>query len=449
MKLISTYSVKIKDHNHIFKESVAQYRSAVDFFIDVCIKEWDKINVIKGTKEKMSYVQSLSIPSKKHPVVLYDFNTMYYKMPVYLRRAAINEAIGKVSSYMSNLKNWGSADPRERGQKPSCPKTGYIYPCLYRGNMFVRTGAYTASIKVYRNNTWDWLTVELKKSDADYINRHCTDLKECAPTLQKRGKQWYLDFAFEQNVKLIDTPIKEQIILAVDLGLNNACTCSIMRYDGTVLGRRFLKLPREYDCLKRKVDHIKRAQRHGSRKVSNLWAYAKGVNDDIAVKTADFIIKAAILYDVDAIVFEHLDLNSKKKGKKQRLHLWKARYVQKIVEHKAHANRIHVDRICAWNTSRLAYDGSGKIKRGRESDKCQSYSVCEFQNGKVYNCDLNATYNIGARYFIREIIKDLPATERQRIEAKVPQCAKRSTCTLSDLINLCGALKPADLSYAA
>ena len=56
--------------------------------------------------------------------------------------------------------------------------------------------------------------------------------------------------------------------------------------------------------------------------------------------------------------------------------------------------------------------------------------------GKVYNCDLNASYNIGARYFAREITKSLPARVRQRMEAKVPSCAKRSTCTLSTLISL-------------
>ena len=65
-----------------------------------------------------------------------------------------------------------------------------------------------------------------------------------------------------------------------------------------------------------------------------------------------------------------------------------------------------------------------------------SYSVCEFSNGKVYNCDLNASYNIAARYFAREILKSLTESEGQRVQAKVPECARRSTLTLSSLINL-------------
>jgi IS605 OrfB family transposase len=234
----------------------------------------------------------------------------------------------------------------------------------------------------------------------------------------------------------------EQLILSVDLGINSSATCSVLKSDGTVLGRHILKLPKEYDSLNHKIDHIKRAQRHGSRKVSNLWAYAKGVNDDIAVKTAKFIMDVAVLYDVDCIVFEHLDTGKKKRGsKKQRLALWKARYVQSMVEHKAHVNGMHISRINAWGTSKLAFDGSGTVLRGKKSERTNgNYSVCEFQNGKIYNCDLSASYNIGARYFVREILKTLPARDRQRIEAKVPGCVKRSTCTLATLISLNGEL---------
>jgi len=39
MDIVSTYSVKIKEYNHVFKESIEQYRSAVKFFVDVCLKE--------------------------------------------------------------------------------------------------------------------------------------------------------------------------------------------------------------------------------------------------------------------------------------------------------------------------------------------------------------------------------------------------------------------------
>lgn len=439
MKITSTYSVKIKEYNHIFKDTVVLYRKSVDFFINVCLENWNDILQIKGgIKQKQSFVEGLTVKTKDRPAVKYDFSTFMYKFPCYLRRSAISEAIGKVSSYKSNLTNWESEDKRIRRNKPTIDSCGYVYPAMYRGNMFVRTGTYEAKLKVFIYNTWDYITVQLKKSDVDYISHHCSSRKECAPTLQRRGKQWFLDFVFEETKTLNKTNIFEQTVVAVDLGINSSATCSVMRSDGTVIGRHFLSLPKEYDSLKHKIGHIKYAQRHGSRKMPKLWAYAKGTNDDIAVKTAQFIIDTAVLYNTDVIIFEHLDLQHKKRGsKKQRLALWKAQYVQSMVADKAHRLGIRISRVNAWGTSRLAFDGSGKVLRGEESTKTDgNYSLCEFHTGKVYNCDLNASYNIGARYFIREILKSIPVTEGQRIGTKVPSCVKRSTCTLSTLISL-------------
>ena len=436
MKIHSTYSVKIKEYRHIFKGTITIYRNAVDYLISVCLNEWNNISVINGDKAKQRYVEMLTHTTKDNLNSKYNFDAKFYKMPCYYRRACITEAIGKVSSYMSNLANWKTIDSDIRGDKPGFPKAGFIYPTLYRGNMFELTNAYEAQVKVFHDNTWNWLTVNFRKSDMDYIYHRCHNRKMCAPTLSKRGKCWYLDFCFEEEHKLNNTPINKQIIIAVDLGINSSATCTAMASDGTIYGRRFCSLSSEQDHLMYSINRIKKAQQHGNYKTPRLWAKAKGINKDIAVKTAHFIMDTAILYNADTIVFEHLDLNGKKSGSmKQKLHMWRARYVQSMVIDKAHRLGIRISHICAWGTSKLAYDGTGFVLRGKDAG-FNSYSVCKFQSGKVYNCDLNATYNIGARYFIREIIKSVPAKVRLQLEAKIPQVSKRSTCTLSTLIKL-------------
>ena len=437
MDIYTTYKVKIKHYNHIFKQTVAIYRSAVDYLIAVCHENWESISSIEGSLNRQRYVETLVHATKDNPNPKYDFDEKFYKMPSYLRRGVISEALGKVSSYKSNLKNWESEEPSSRGEFPGYPKAGYIYPSLYRGNMYSETeDTYKAQIKVYVRNTWDWITVQLRKSDVDYINRRCKNRKQCAPTLQKRGKEWYLDFPFEESVKLCKTNIKDQTVVAVDLGINTAATISVMRSDGTILGRHFCKLPKETDHLAHSINRIKKMQQHGNYKTPRLWAKAKGINHDIATKTAGFIMDVAVLYNADTIVFEHLDRKGKLKGsKKQRLHMWRCKEVQAIVTNKAHRLGMHVSHICARGTSKLAYDGSGFVARGREGG-FNTYELCKFTNGKVYNCDLSASYNIGARYFIRELLKSVPEKARLRIEAKVPQCSKRSTCTLSTLVNL-------------
>ena len=434
MKIYSTYSVKIKHYNHIFKDTLSIYRKAIDYLIDVCLHEWDNIFFIKGNFLQQQYVEKCIHATKDNPKPAYDdFDRIFYKMPSYMRRSAINEAIGKVSSYKSNLSNWES---NSLGKKPSYPKAGYVFPSMYRTVMYHQTDEYTAKIKVYIRNTWDWITINLKKSDMDYIYRHCNMRKQCAPTLQKRGKEWFLDFPFEEKVVLADKPINEQTIVAVDLGINTAATISVMRSDGTILGRHFCKLSKEIDSLTHRINRIKKAQQHGNYKMPRLWAKVKGINHDIASKTARYIMDIAVLYDANAIVFEHLDKNGKIRGsKKQRLKLWRSQEVQSIVTNQAHRLGMRISRICAWGTSKYAYDGSGPVLRGKDGG-FKTYELCKFQNGKTYNCDLSASYNIGARYFIREILKSLVESSRLAIEAKVPQSAKRSTCTFSTLISL-------------
>lgn len=230
--------------------------------------------------------------------------------------------------------------------------------------------------------------------------------------------------------------MNQQTILAVDLGINTAATISVMSSDGTILGRHFCRLSKEIDHLMHSINRIKKAQQHCNYKTPRLWARAKGINHDISVKTAQSIIDVAVLYNADIIVFEHLDRKGKLRGsKKQKLHMWRSQEVQAITTNKAHRLGMRISHICAWGTSKFAYDDSGMVLRGKDADLA-TYSVCKFTNGKIYNCDLSASYNIGARYFIREILKSLDESLRLDIEAKVPRCSKRSTCTLSTLISL-------------
>ena len=351
MLMYSAYKVKIKHYNHIFKDTISVYRTAVDYLIQVCLENWDSIISYEELLEKRRFVETLIHQTKDNPVVTYDFDTQFYKFPSYLRRGAISEAIGKVSSYKSNLANW-EANPQ--GKVPSVPKAGYIYPTMYRKGMYEQTGTYQAQIKVYVRNTWDWITVNLRKSDIDYINRYCQTRKQCAPTLQKRGKEWFLDFPFEEKVKLCNADVNQQTILAVDLGINTAATISVMSSDGTILGRHFCRLSKEIDHLMHSINRIKKAQHHCNYKTPRLWARAKGINHDISVKTAQSIIDVAVLYNADIIVFEHLDRKGKLRGsKKQKLHMWRSQEVQAITTNKAHRLGMRISHICAWGPASL------------------------------------------------------------------------------------------------
>lgn len=441
MTIYSSYDIRIptREFNRVFNDTVDKYRAAVAFFINTRMMEAPLFAELKTQHDQLRKMELLTHQTQDNPSPKYSFSEDFYKFPSYYRRAAIAEALGKVSSYESNLKRWNST---HAGKKPGKPAAGYVYPALYRDNTFIRVDSLTARIKVWIHNTWDWITIPLRKTDVSYIQRHCSGRKECVPTLRRKHKYWVLSFSFEEKACLLDIPLEEQTVLAVDLGVNSACVCTAMRSDGTILGRRFLHLPKEEDSLTHSLNKIKKAQQHGNCKTPGLWAKVKGINDQISVLTAQFIVDTAVLFSAFTIVMEHLEVRGKKHGghnKRQRIHHWRSQYVQSMVMDKAHRLGIRVSRINARGTSVYAYDGSGKVIRGKDAG-FKTNAMCKFQNGKIYNCDLSASYNIGARYFIRELLKSVPATERLRIEAKVPHCSKRSTSTYATLVSLCAEL---------
>ena len=63
MYVYSTYSVKIKHYNNIFKSTVEIYRRAVDFFLKVCLDNWDNISALKG-HNRLSYIKQLTHKTK-------------------------------------------------------------------------------------------------------------------------------------------------------------------------------------------------------------------------------------------------------------------------------------------------------------------------------------------------------------------------------------------------
>ncbi|MCL1997860.1 MAG: transposase, partial [Turicibacter sp.] len=255
MKIVSSYKVKIQHYNNIFSGTVDIYRRAVAFFIDVCDKHWQEVQGLTS-KKRNNYVEKLTIRTIRNPIVKYDFGEKFYKMPSYLRRAAIQQAIGAYSSYTSNLANWEKSN--KKGKKPTLTTARNVMPTLYKDNCYIRTSTTTCKVKIFHKNDWIWLNVHLREQDIKYIDKHCRLSKELVPTLKKQGKMWFLTFPFEENTKLADVAIKQKNICAVDLGLNNNAVCSIMQSDGTVVARKFVNLATEKDHLQKALNRQKK-----------------------------------------------------------------------------------------------------------------------------------------------------------------------------------------------
>lgn len=444
MEVVVSYKTKISrnDYKNCIDDTIKLYRSAVSFIVEIINNHWSTITPL-STKSRVNYVESL-IHTTKGNTALYDFDKEFYKFPSYLRRSAIQDSVGIVSSYQSNLSNYEeeryysiSNGKKFKKQKPKLSLTHFKCPVLYKGNMYLRLSDNQVKIKVFKNNDWQWIYLNLRNQDVKYIKNNCQKLKELSPILTKKGRCHYLAFSFKDNVKLNKTKLKDQKIVAVDLGINTSATCSLMSYDGTVHKRLFINQNREKDHQNHLINRLKKKQKIGNKTSTykSLWYKINSLNEQIINDTTNKIIKFAKENHADVIVFEYLNFKGKKiRGNNNiatRLHLWCKRTIQDKVENKAHLNGIRMRRVNARNTSALAFDGSGYVERNEEN-----YSLCVFKAGKKYHSDLNATYNIGARYYIKEIQKTTTEREWSRMVAKVPQLSARTKNTLSTLISL-------------
>lgn len=431
MKIISSYGIEIKHMNKIFRPTILIYNNAVTFCINVFYKEWSDISKLTY-KSRNNFAEKL-IHNTKNNKAKYDFDSKFYKMPSYMRRSVINTALGHLSSYYSNLQNW--IDSGRVGKEPTLQKHLREFPTFYKDNMYIPNGDDTVRLKLYIQNDWKWVTAKLKHTDMQYIRKHLQNAKMTVPTLEKRYHKYFLKFAFEEETNLKET---QDTILSVDLGVNTDAVCSVIKSDGTILSRKFINFQSDKDYLTHTLSKIKGiCQHYGSHNTTKLWRKAKFKNTELARKIANAITEYAEIQNVDVIVFEHLNFKGKSYGsKKQKLHMWKKNSIQQLVENKAHRKGIRISHINAVNTSKIAFDGSGKLIRDKFNHK-----LATFSNGKKYNCDLSASYNIGARYFIRKIQKSISAKKWSYIQAKVPVSMKRSKCTYNTFLEILDVLK--------
>lgn len=422
---VVSYNVEVINNTnklrHIVANTLALYNSALNYVCDVVLEHYDEIKKLNNLEGRM-YLEHL-IHNTKNNIAKYDFDSIYYKLPCYLLRDIESKAIGHIFSYKSNLDNYKkerynkiSNGKKFKKRKPSLSKCNLL-PSFYKGNMYKMISDNKIALKIYEDNDWKYEEFKLKKNDLKYINK--INGKRYNPEIKIIGKKIYIKFTFEiEDLKLQDKELNKRIICGVDLGVNNDATISIMNYEGTILGRHFINTNNK-DLMNHLLNKKRKIQRNSGnyKYLRNLHINNKinSINENIVNHTVNQIIKICLSYGVDVIVFENLRHKFKraKKSFRARLHRWRKIAIYNKAYEMAHRNGIRVSTVNPNGTSRYAYDGSGEVERDNDN-----YSICKFVSGKTYNCDLSASYNIAARYYIRETLKPLDVNSRSELETK-------------------------------
>jgi IS605 OrfB family transposase len=413
--------------------TVREYRRLCRFLVTVVCTHWAGIGDL-SSDNIVPAVERLVHQTAKNPNPNYpQIDRVFPKFPSYLRRAAIMFAVGQVSSYMTRYQDWQSGQSRKRrdAKPPTLNPNAGCYPVLYKGQCYKLHGVTEVEMKVFTGTDWLWIKMPITsvrerhlvatnrlKSPALVVNEQTTHLSvpfECHPPKVKGGG----------------------VVVAVDLGLNTTATVSVVNLDGTVIQREFIHPGRDIDRRDQRLKSVSKRARKTMGKGGKLhkgfcrhtYRKCRHINKQIGHTVSKRIVQIANAFSADAIVFENLkgwkpSYGKKKSTLKQRFHGWLKSLIVNLTEEKWAELGGKTITVVAAYTSKLAYDGSGQVKRNS-----QNYTLATFPSGKQFNADLNGSFNIAAR----GILKLTRRKDSEECSGKSSRHSPRSWACLCDL----------------
>lgn len=438
----------IAEHKLLFGKTVKIYRRLCRFLSGIVFTHWKTLGTL-STKEVVPAVERLMHKTAKNPDIKYpQIGKVFHKFPSYYRRAAIVFAVGQVSSYMTRYRDWQSGIRSRRDAKP--PKfnsNAGCYPVLYRGQCYKLEGTHRVEIKVFTGSDWIWVATNIGRvRERHLVNSN----KMLSPSLIFNESACHLSVPFECHPKA-RKPVDN--VVGVDLGINSTATVTVVNFNGTqslsaqsrfATMARMRRIYREFIHPGRDIDRrdvrlksistkAKKTMGKGGKLhkgfCSNIYRKCRNINEQIGHIVSKRIVEIARQHNCSAIVFENLKGWKPRAGRKgstlrQRFHGWLKAKIRTLTEMKWRELGGRVIDVVAAYTSKLAYDGSGIVKRNRNN-----YAICRFANNKIYHADLSAAMNIAAR----GIIKLTRRNDREDLQSKSSGKSPRSWAVLCDL----------------
>jgi IS605 OrfB family transposase len=377
------------------------YRQFVRGLIGVVYTHYSYIN---SAESSCAATEKLIHKTKKNPNPQYSyFDRKFYKFPSYLRRAAIEFAIGQVSSFITRYSSWQSGQrKRKEALPPRLNGKTNVYAVLYKGQCIKFNDELSeAEIKVFNGSDWVWITVEIVSKRQRHLD---PNNKQLSPTLIVENKLACLSVPFKVKPSSL-TPTSK--VIAVDVGINTLATATVVNSDGTVTAREFFHPAADIDRRDKRLQSIRHKAKLtvGSggklppKFCQKTYLKCHRINQEIAQQISRQIVNLSLIHGATVIVFENLKGWRPKGGRKrsnlkQKFHGWLHRWLVQLTTEKFEELGGKVELVYPRGTSSWAYDGSGQVKRSKTN-----YANAQFTSGKQYNADLNGSQNIGARYW--------------------------------------------------
>lgn len=418
--------------------TVEEYRKLCRYLGTVVMTHWPSLASLSANQVTPA-VERLIHRTKQNPNPKYElFARVFYKFPSYYRRAAISFAFGQVSSFQTRYREWVNSNSRKRrdAKPPRFNPDAGCYPSLYEGQCIryrcdIEDKKNIASIKLFTGSDWVWVDTVIKNLGKRlFVNTN----RMLSPALIANNRSCHLSTPFHCKPEKVSGAGN---VTAVDLGINTTATVRVVDFNGTVIHTEFIHPGRDIDRRDKRLKSIsvRASKTMGSGGklhkgfCSNTYRKCRDINGNIAHHVSKRIAAIAQEFNSNALVFENLKGWKPRGGKKrsnlkQRFHGWlKSRIFDYTQAKWAELGGKTITVLAAY-TSKLAYDGSGVVKRDPKN-----YALALFPNGRRYNADCNGANNIAGR----GIIKLLSGNKKQSATGKSSGAEPRRWACLCEL----------------
>ena len=262
-----------------------------------------------SSHELLTWAEAATVATADHPHPWqgWNFTEQFPAMPFVYRRSLIQDAIGKVRSYLSNLANWEKTQ-KKKG-RPGLPGES-LHPTLYQGTLTLDLEQLNASshfiqLKVYTGSRWEWHNYPVQASR--YFEQRIKEAswERESPKLVLRKKSAELHVPQTKTIaakKVVESKQDPDLVtVGVDLNVRNLAVISV-RQHGEIIETVFV---RDHGLDQARYRHLKKISKKqflsgkpvkGEHSNQQLWAHVRRMNEDAAHKVARIIASICATY---------------------------------------------------------------------------------------------------------------------------------------------------------
>ena len=384
-----TYKLRLYiKHIEYVKLTKDIYNQVVLFYYNLLLENVEFLNL--SNQYCLRELEKLTIIARdgKMPKNYLDMD-----LPTYFRRAAINQAIGSVRSFMILQSNYLKSE-KKSGKEPSTTTEFNCSPVFYQG-MYKNLKSDSVMLKLWNGYKWDWYHTKFSGRGFD------DKLQSMSPTLVVNSQYVMMHLPVKELVEDV-RPVKERMqdenlkVCGITFSnTNNIAICTILNRNGEfvkskfISGGNFYKSQTEEILSQIKRNRQKSSQVLGKADHKRYWEKLNRIRQNTAHLVSKEIIDFCLDNEVKVIsiakveddvpTFEH------KVGKYSPITL--RRIIVNYLFYKSFKDGILVTTVRQNYTASKCNKCRAKVKR------IDNEYVCE--NGHKGNYYFNTAMNIG------------------------------------------------------